>query len=95
LSAQSSSSPSPPKNKVQKRVTFLDAKNITAKTPHQPRKSPHRHHKNTTSKHAFCAKIPAKTPLHHKAKKSHTKIKKGGPATAGPPTFLNPNYTEA
>jgi hypothetical protein len=96
LSARSSSSPSPPKNKVQKRVTFLDAKNITAKTPPQPRKSPHRHHKNTTPKHAFCAKTPAKTPLHHQNKKSCTKTKKersGNSRTAH--FFLNPTYMEA
>jgi hypothetical protein len=87
-SAQSSSSPSPPKNKVQKRVTFLDAQNMTAKTPHQPRKSPHRHHK-TPHQNTH----PAQKPL----QKRHitTKQKKSGPATAEPPTFLKPSYTEA
>ena len=56
------------KNKVQNHVTFLDAKNMTAKTPRQPCKSPHRDHQNTTPKHALFAKTPAKPPLHHKQK---------------------------
>jgi len=69
---------------------------MTVKTPHQPRKSPRPHHKNTTPKHPLFAKTPAKTPLHHKTKKLSPKAKKGGPAIAEPPPFfLNPTYTEA
>jgi hypothetical protein len=69
---------------------------MTAKTPHQPRKPPRSHHKNTTPKHPFFAKTPTKTPLHHKIKKISSKKENGGPANRRTAHFfLNPTYTVA
>jgi hypothetical protein len=66
-----------PKNKSQNPVTSFASKNVTAKTPHQPRKTPHLHHKNTTSKHPLVPKTPAKhhKPAHQKKIAKDTNIK--------------------
>jgi hypothetical protein len=58
-----------PKNKPQNPVTFFPPKKVTAKTPHQPRKTPRSHHQNTTSKTPTFLKNPNKTPQTHRAKK--------------------------
>jgi hypothetical protein len=56
------------KNKIKKVGAFLATKKVTAKTPHQPRKSPHPHHQNTTPKTRFSSKPQQKRTLHHKTK---------------------------
>jgi hypothetical protein len=54
-----------PKNNLKKVGVFLPPKKHTAKTPHQPRKSPQLHHQNTTTKTRLSAKPPTKTLPHH------------------------------
>jgi hypothetical protein len=55
-------------NKLQKVGAFFAAEKVVRKRPHSPRKPPQIDHKNTTTKHAFSPKSPAKTPVHHKIK---------------------------
>src|SRR5271155_1071672 len=50
------------KNKSQIPVTFLATQKVAAKEPHSPRKPPQIDHQNTTLKHPFLSKTPAK---HH------------------------------
>jgi len=51
-----------PKNKSQKPGAFFHPEKVTLKTPRLPRIPPRFHHQNTTSKHPFFTKSPAK---HH------------------------------
>ncbi|MBB5326656.1 hypothetical protein HDF14_000250 [Edaphobacter lichenicola] len=57
-----------PKNKSKNPVTFFPPKKVTAKTPRQPRKTPHQDHQNTTSKHSHFSKPQQNTtnPPHKK-----------------------------
>jgi hypothetical protein len=54
------------KNKLQKVGVFFAPEKVLPKAPRSPRITPQINHKNTTTKHAFSPKPPAKTPVHHK-----------------------------
>jgi hypothetical protein len=60
-----------PKNKVEKRGVFFDARKLPPKTPRPPRNSPQSHQQKTTFRHPLSPKHPSKPPKIDEISPSH------------------------